>query len=1299
MCYKSTRVRCKLLFIAVFVSLLAFVPAGTSLAQEEPAGEPSADNGLPPFPLLESESFAKADFDKLFEEAASFIKNHPDSHHAELLMQLLSQYKGRASNYDIFEPVLEEILQKDLKNGFNEEMYREELARFYRRRGLEEKAASTRTFDGYILDCLILGPFGNSYGACLEVPYKPEKDLLEGQMWPDLVKKEYVGSDEFRKIKWMKYPYEKPVRSPHVSPFTYLRPSGGCAYILIQVKSAGERPVIIDVNAGRLFKLWLNKNLALHVDDKKKREPESHLVAVNLVEGWNQILLKVPGGSFKLALRDTGGHLVRDLVLETGLVIHPVEAKGPLLYDGEFNGGALKYYEKLVKENAGNAKARVAYSFALDGHGLDVQALEEAQAALDIEPDNLFIAYFTSTRYLNAPHYPRALARNKAKEIWDRIVEANPGFVLAHEKIAGYLTDDDKHEDAVKLLGEKILAKGLDNLGTQKLLLGIYNSKKWEREKIAQFKKIEKLTPDTEWVYNWWAEYYSDLKNPEKAWEFTTRAYELNKSGVWYLNRKARRLERRGRLDEALQIYLEIMKLRPDNYWTIYNIADIYLKQGRFAEVIAQRKKLMEMRPEDADDYEAIGDIYLQWGKKPEALENYDKSLILEPGQWELRRYVQFLRGGDEDFSKPYALPDEEVMKLVKSAPGKEAYPKASNLKVLDEEITKILPDGSKASYVHRIYKILDISGKDRHSTPYVGGEMIEVRTIQPDGKILEPTSVYGSFTMPSLKEGVCIEYKYRTDSGWGRSRRADFESERWFFQDEGYDEPVMNCRRVVIMSRKPSDQETLDFLAKFGRQPWCILDFCELKQNKVGPELGTVDSSGVVKPLVEFHKEEIGDTIVYSWSTENMPRIEREPYMPGRDETLPNAYFISHRSWSDFAENLKERTFTSGDIPTRLVREKALEIAGGITGQFEQVKTLYEWCMNEIKGGWGSGEAHAVLLEKSGNRDTLFASFLNVLEIPFDIVLVGPDPYSEPDIEWEIPRAHYFRGSLMRVKPAGHEPLFVSLDTRYLPLGKIPESYQGGPLYTAEGGITGKSLPREPLDDIADKQLFNVNLVPLTCDAKLSFPNARSYGRKESYKDMPVPELKQMVERQANNYFPGAVVKDYDLPELKQVGRMFRINFTCEVPNFLTVKKDGTFVAKTGIDPLEMQQRYADKATREFTMVLRSENLARTSVTIELGQKYEIAQLPTSVNLRNDFGTYVLTFSLDGSLLTIKRRFTLLPQRIETDRYEDFLEFCRKIDEAERSVSSILAPAGRPQVITWIVSRSSTSIAIRNAV
>jgi hypothetical protein len=209
--------------------------------------------------------------------------------------------------------------------------------------------------------------------------------------------------------------------------------------------------------------------------------------------------------------------------------------------------------------------------------------------------------------------------------------------------------------------------------------------------------------------------------------------------------------------------------------------------------------------------------------------------------------------------------------------------------------------------------------------------------------------------------------------------------------------------------------------------------------------------------------------------------------------------------------------------------------------------------------------------------------------------------------------------------------------------------------------------MPRELLDATADKEVFDVSLPDLTCEGRLEYPGAYSYGQKETFKNFPLEERKRRVENSINDFFTNPVLVKHDFPGLEEVGRMFEIQFKCKVPNFLGEEKaDGTITAKTAMSPLDLQNRYADKSEREFDMLLRGTHLSRTSAAVTLGDAYELVQLPPSVNFRNEFGSYALTFVQKGDNITVRRRLNLLPQRIEKDKYHDFIEFCRKVDEAE---------------------------------
>lgn len=1210
------------------------------------------------FPGLDIEEFGKNNFDALFELYASHISSNPDSPSAELALSLLLDYEKRFSNFDRLEGVLEDVLQKDLKNGRNREFYKKVLAECYKKRGLKEKVEELNLIDGYIRECLFIGPFGVCRSASNNVEYELEKDLIRSTPDEKILEKTYIGSNAFRKITWEKFPPSADKEITWVSLSKHMR-EGGLSYALVQFESPEEKVLVLDIDIDSSFKVWFNRSLLLSADRIRERLPKNFFVPVLASRGWNQILLKLPNASFTLRISDTDGNAAKGLKFEKEKVYHQVGAAGKVPAEVSFNAGALAHYQKLVKEGNQNPAALCALSYFLGEEDLYVEALDEAQRAAEIAPDNLNILFFLATRYEGAEHYSGAMRKSKAREIYTKIVEKDANFVPAREKLASYLADEDKPEKAVEEY-EKIFGSGLASFYTRTQLNHIYSSQDWEYEELQQVKEMEKLRPNSETVLYYWRYYYYMVGNPEKYFEFEQKCHQIDQTGDRLKHMTAYRHLTRGELEKALEIYNELARKNPDDTSYIASIARIYSDLGKSDEAVAQYRKLLEIYPESASYYVSIGDIYREQGEIETALENYKKASLLEPENSNLRRHIQYLQKEDEDkdFSKEFAIPDSTVKEMIAAAGGKEKYPKAKNLTILDETITLIQTDGSSFSYVHNVHKILDYSGKDVHATPYLGNEVEEIRTILPDGKILEPTSVNGSFTMPGLCENACIEYQFRTDTSGSRDAFG-YETHKFYYQDISLDQPFLLSRQIVIVKKRPQEKSEVDFLSALGLIPNSVLDQIQAVQKNIPPD------------KISFRNPEREDCVVFIWEAHDMPRVEEESHRPHADEFLPLTYLVTTRTWERLNESFKDRQVREDIKLTPLIVETAKKITEGKTTELDMVKALYEFCHSEIKSGARAPQAHAVLLEKEGDRDSLFLAFLNACGINFEVVLVGSDPLTvSPPVEWEIPRSNYFTLPLTLVKPKGSAPIWVFPSIRYLPLGKMPEDIQGAPAFIPdekEGKII--FLPREPLDEISKKETFSINLADLTVTAKIVMPSALSYASKEYYKDLPREEFRKLIERTANRYFPGAILdaEKFTIPELEVIGRVLEIDFVCKAPNLLTVKKEtNEVIARTGMEPLELQSDYIEKPERELPLFISSRRLSRVEIEIDTQDKYELKKLPSDFILDTEFGYYALTFSQNGGKIQIKRTFNLLPQRIKKEKYPDFLKFCSRIDEAE---------------------------------
>ncbi|MFH1422771.1 MAG: tetratricopeptide repeat protein, partial [Planctomycetota bacterium] len=989
----------------------------------------------------------------------------------------------------------------------------------------------------------------------------------------------------------------------------------------------------------------------------KEYLPSSYCIPVLAAKGWNQILLKLPRAYFTLRISDTEGNPVTDLNFEKEKIYRRIASKfKQTLTDISYNSGALAYYKKLVEKQNDNAVALCALSYLLGRENLYVDALEEAKKAAELAPENLNVLYLLAAKYENAYHISSTMKSSKARDLYNKILKKDPDFIPASEAYTKYLMDDDKIEKAIDEY-EKIFKGGFAYPITYVKLMSIYLSQNWEYEALTKLKELEKIDPASKWLTMFNLRYYYSIGNREKAYEYEKKLNQIDKADNRFKYISAERCIRLGELEKALEIYMELVKDEPDNTSNIDQIASIYRNMGRVDDAVAQYKKLLEIYPDSSFYYTTIGNIYREQGKIEEAVDFYEKVLILNPGNSNLRTYVNYLRGEKEDFSREFSLSDKAVAELIAQAGDKSKYPKAKNLMVLDETITLVQPDGSCTSTVHCVHKILDYSGKDAHATPYWTGEVEEMQTILPDGTTLEPVAVNGVFTMPGLCENACIEYKYTVPHS-GEKAGGRFETAKFYYQDLSLDEPFVLSRQVVIVKKRPQDKKSAGLLSDLNIIPYSVLDEIQVIQKNI-PE-----------DKIEFKRIDREDSTVFMWEAHDMPRVEEEKSSPNIDEFLPFSYLTTTRTWKDFYEDFKDEQILTTIKPTPLLIAKAKELSAGKISDINIVKALYEFCHKEIKSGGGSSEAHAVLLEKQGDRNYLFLALLRACGISFEVLPAGNDPLTlSPPIEWEIPRSRYFPNRVVRIKLKGINDIWMSLpNTRYMPLGKIPKFLQGAPVFLTDSknGSEIIYLPRESSDELAVTETISINLAKLTATGSV---NTKNYENKERYKDASVEERKKRLQRIANSFFPGAVlnVKESSMPDLDVIGKPLEYIFACTTPNFLTVKKEtGEITAKTGMDPLNLQSSYIEKPERELPLFIDNRTVFTSDVTIDLAGKYELEKLPEDTVLSTEFGHYALTFHTEDGKIRVNRTFNMSPQRIQKEKYPEFIKFCTKIDETE---------------------------------
>ena len=160
--------------------------------------------------------------------------------------------------------------------------------------------------------------------------------------------------------------------------------------------------------------------------------------------------------------------------------------------------------------------------------------------------------------------------------------------------------------------------------------------------------------------------------------------------------------------------------------------------------------------------------------------------------------------------------------------------------------------------------------------------------------------------------------------------------------------------------------------------------------------------------------------------------------------------------------------------------------------------------------------------------------------------------------------------------------------------------------------------------------------------------------------------QLENLVEAQVNQLFRGAQLESFDFPGLDKPAVPFSIEWKAKAQGFVE-SRAGRPTLRLGILPLELTKTLGGRPQRQYPMLVRLQRAQHDAVEFDLGGAWAVESLPPNLLLKDDFGSYSLTFAIEDGKVRVVRSFALLPARVEPARYGAVLRFCREVDAVER--------------------------------
>jgi hypothetical protein len=530
---------------------------------------------------------------------------------------------------------------------------------------------------------------------------------------------------------------------------------------------------------------------------------------------------------------------------------------------------------------------------------------------------------------------------------------------------------------------------------------------------------------------------------------------------------------------------------------------------------------------------------------------------------------------------------------------------------VLDYMALRLFEDGSSIELVHTVQKAQSDEAVDQLGEVEVpeGAQVLTLRAIKPDGRILEADSIANKNTvsLPKVAPGDYVELEY-----------FDAKGPAVLLLPEGL--PY----QIDPRGTPPAKNETV-------RDGLRVLDFYTDESLPLIAEPGSVSAREFI-PSIRLGVRATFEALVDSFRDVLADRALFDPYYERMAKQIVG----------DAAP---------GDYKLRAQR-------------------LYDWVIENIENSNDVfAQAALMLRAKAGNRARVLHYLLNLVGVPAQLALARD--FAGDRFDGAMADADTYDHLLVLVQQQGQEALWLFVNERWAPFGFIPAPLrkqpalllgEGAPKLTVSEGLLGPDVRKFAID--AKLETDGAARIDVT----ETLHGADAVAWRAQIEQIPQAELNRRIEQDyVSRLFPGASLEKLEVDAGEKASPDLALHYVVQVRNFARPVAGG--LAVPSILPSEISANFARIAARKTTELIGNPLRTELDMMIKLPAGFALANPPAPEALTGDFGAKPLfseKISADKSGLRLQRTLQVPAMRIEPDVYPAFSNFCRKVDAAE---------------------------------
>ena len=580
-----------------------------------------------------------------------------------------------------------------------------------------------------------------------------------------------------------------------------------------------------------------------------------------------------------------------------------------------------------------------------------------------------------------------------------------------------------------------------------------------------------------------------------------------------------------------------------------------------------------------------------------------------------------------------YARYRRDGLQLARASMSKKSMQGEVTVILLDDRVLKIEADGTASLYSHRVMRLLNLQAIRQYGqiTLPSGADILELRTIKSDGRVIEPelTNQKPAISMPALDPGDSIDEEFVSHYPDWRLLAAG--SLRFEFGSP--ETPVIGSRLILIVP--------------------------------VAADIHVELSNGMPQPAAT---ELSGNELVRIWEMDYLPALAREPFSPRG--MLPAIDITAGKPIERLREALIESTRIGPHVMEAVLsqnrsnevseREKALRLYQFVTGRIES--TGPDFADNPAEDSLATGE---------GSRTAVLLAMARAMGIKAALLLArkfdrectpGFDCYTRPLVRFRVD------GETIDVDAEADNLAFGALSSDLDPQSALLIQPATADVHATDVGPDLVSLSRNQAQEqsVGEGDLFLDRSGTLTASIRVRLGATRAQQIRTLLRSGRDNGLQGLLEQLAAHIFPGAVNIRGSAIHVANPEEPLEITLHCEIPQFMSMQPGQREIGQLA-PPLGLRLPLTSGGMRRSPLILDSV-LAESSVFhLHLPAGVSADALPRDFVLSNEFGSYALTYSQTKGQINVTRKFAVPVQVVEPGRFAALLDFAQQIEQAER--------------------------------